>query len=66
MSNDEAFGKIMKAADMWASWCAFKELSECRGSSEDLERCENKVAQYKWELEQMVKAALFAVAKEGE
>ena len=63
MTDEEALEKIMKAADKYAWAEAHIELCEHRGPWEDLDEVKRCAKTRRWELEQMVKAALFAIKK---
>lgn len=63
MTDGEASEKIMKAADKYAR--AREDIVSCeeRGTCNDIEEAERHAKTRRWELEQMVKAALFATKK---
>ncbi len=63
MTDEEALEKIMKAANSYAWARADIVCCEERGTCEDIEEAERHAKTRRWELEQMVKAALFAIKK---
>ena len=64
MTNDEAFAKIMKAADQYAETCRWNEITQERGTCRrEIETASERVPKSRWELEQMIRAALFSVTK---
>ena len=66
MTNEEAFEKIMKAARKYAAAVEWNEIMDNRGTCNiEIKTAKEEVPKAKWELEQMIDAALFAVAKEG-
>jgi hypothetical protein len=71
MDQNEAFEKIMKAADQYAAWVQHMEFRSNEVGpfsilTDEYKKAEKKAKTYRWELEQMIKAALFAVANGGE
>ena len=66
MTKEEAFKKIMKAADKYAWAEAHIEICEHHASLwDEIDEVRRCAKTRRWELEQMIKAALFAVGKEG-
>jgi hypothetical protein len=63
MEKEEAFEKIMKAADRYASWKQDIANAHDRGTTEDWFEAQRMTKESRWELEQIIKAALFAVTK---
>tara|TARA_Y100001963_G_scaffold121433_1_gene170013 strand:- start:7486 stop:7698 length:213 start_codon:yes stop_codon:yes gene_type:complete len=69
MTPDEAFEKIMKAADKYAALVQVTGQHITAGPfyflTDEYKEVEAKAKNYRWELEQMVKAAIFALTKGG-
>ena len=65
MPPDEAFEKIMKAADRYARF--HQDISDAhdRGTTEDWLEAQRDAEKARWELEQMVHAAIFTLTKGG-
>mgnify|MGYP003664010379 FL=1 len=70
MTDEEALEKIMKAADKYASLVqvtgAHQSIDPFHFLTDEYKEVETKAKNYRWELEQMVKAALFATKKPTE
>ena len=70
MTPDEAFEKIMKAADKYAALVqvtgAHQSIGPFHFLTDEYKEVEAKAKNYRWELEEMVKAAIFALTKGGE
>ena len=67
MTDEEALEKIMKAADKYAALVqvtgAYQSMGPFHFLNDEYKEVEAKAKNYRWELEQMVKAALFAIKK---
>ena len=63
MTDEEALEKIMKAADKYAG--SQQRISDCHynGTGDQYDQARRDAPKARWELEQMVKAALFAIKK---
>ncbi len=63
MTDEEALEKIMKAADKYAG--SQQDISDCHynGTGDQYNQAQRDAPKARWELEQMVKAALFAIKK---
>ena len=70
MTNEEALEKIMKAADKYAALVQVTGEHIAAGPfyflSDEYKEVEAKAKNYRWELEQMVNAAIFALTSGGE
>ena len=66
MNDEEALEKIMKAADKYAH--LQQNISDCHynGTGDQYDQAQRDAPKARWELEQMVKAAIFALTKGGE
>jgi hypothetical protein len=64
MTPEDAFTKIMKAAEKYAAACQWHEIMDDRGDCIlEIAAAREDVPKTKWELEQMIKAAIFAVTE---
>ena len=70
MNKDEALEKIMKAADKYAALVQVTGAHQSTGPfhflTDEYKEVEAKAKNYRWELEQMVKAVIFTLTKGGE
>lgn len=66
MNKDEAFEQIMKAADNYAY--LQKDISDCHynGTGDQYDQALRDAPLARWELEQMINAAIFALTKGSE
>ena len=69
MTPEQAFEKIMKAADKYAALVQVTGQHITAGPfyflTDEYKEVEAEAKNYRWELEQMVKAAIFALTKGG-